>query len=222
MGLLKPRQRKSGKVKCNIALHLFSYAKRENLEVEARCQAATMPDREDRRSVPDGGIAKSACKPGSVRNPSGFRGSHSSGTVIAHGLKQPTRERRGPRHRPPIWSCTGWGLPTPDVAAGVVRSYRRCASPHHPHVHRRTALFHPCRGPLEALPFLRRPRRTPRGPPGLPPVAVYFLLHFPSPHDARPLAGILLYGARTFLHGLSPTAAAWRTSGHHCRRLLAV
>jgi len=32
------------------------------------------------------------------------------------------------------------------------------------------------------------------------PSAVYFLLRFPSPHGARPLAGILLYGARTFLH----------------------
>ena len=28
----------------------------------------------------------------------------------------------------------------------------------------------------------------------------YFLCHFPSPHGARPLAGILLCGARTFLH----------------------
>ena len=29
--------------------------------------------------------------------------------------------------------------------------------------------------------------------------AVCFLLHFPSPHGARSLTGILLYGARTFL-----------------------
>jgi hypothetical protein len=29
--------------------------------------------------------------------------------------------------------------------------------------------------------------------------AVYFLWHFPSPRGVRPLAGILLYGARTFL-----------------------
>jgi hypothetical protein len=29
--------------------------------------------------------------------------------------------------------------------------------------------------------------------------AVCFLWHFPSPHGARPLAGILLFGARTFL-----------------------
>ena len=43
-----------------------------------------------------------------------------------------------------------------------------------------------------------------------------FLLHFPSPwvtacaitYNARPLAGILLYGARTFLHELALTAAA--------------
>jgi len=31
------------------------------------------------------------------------------------------------------------------------------------------------------------------------PSAVYFLLHFPSAHTAQRLAGILLYGARTFL-----------------------
>jgi len=33
------------------------------------------------------------------------------------------------------------------------------------------------------------------------PSAVYFLLHCPSTHAAQPLAGILLYGARTFLRG---------------------
>ena len=31
------------------------------------------------------------------------------------------------------------------------------------------------------------------------PSAVYFLWHFPSPHGVRPLTGILLCGARTFL-----------------------
>ena len=31
------------------------------------------------------------------------------------------------------------------------------------------------------------------------PSAVYFLFHFPAPHGVRPLAGILLCGARTFL-----------------------
>ena len=30
-------------------------------------------------------------------------------------------------------------------------------------------------------------------------LAVYFLLHFPSPHGVWPLTSILLYGARTFL-----------------------
>jgi len=29
---------------------------------------------------------------------------------------------------------------------------------------------------------------------------VYFLWHFPSPHGVRPLTGIPLYGARTFLY----------------------
>lgn len=46
------------------------------------------------------------------------------------------------------------------------------------------------------------------------PSAVCFLLHFPSPHGARPLAGILLCGARTFLHAPRYAATAWRTSRH--------
>jgi len=55
-----------------------------------------------------------------------------------------------------------------------------------------TAPFHPC---------LIRPRRA-------RPSAVYFLWHFPSPHGARALPGILPSGARTFL----------RRSGHAVRR----
>src|SRR5512135_3803220 len=35
------------------------------------------------------------------------------------------------------------------------------------------------------------------------PSAVYFLWHFPSPHGVRPLTGILLCGARTFLYTAS-------------------
>ena len=52
----------------------------------------------DRRREP-------ACKPGSVVD------SHTSGVCVTAHLARPTRERRGPRHRPPIWSCSGWGLP---------------------------------------------------------------------------------------------------------------
>jgi len=44
------------------------------------------------------------------------------------------------------------------------------------------------------------------------PSAVCSLLHFPSPCGARPLAGILLCGARTFLHAPRCAAIAWRTS----------
>ena len=40
------------------------------------------------------------------------------------------------------------------------------------------------------------------------PSAVYFLWHFPSPHGVRPLAGILLCGARTFLSALADAATA--------------
>ena len=54
---------------------------------------------------------ESACKPGSVED------SHSSGTHVAIRLERPTRgharaARRSPwAARPPIWSCSGWGLP---------------------------------------------------------------------------------------------------------------
>lgn len=43
------------------------------------------------------------------------------------------------------------------------------------------------------------PSSPPRGDEARP-SAVCSLLHFPSPHGARPLAGILPCGARTFLH----------------------
>ena len=59
-----------------------------------------------------------ADKPGSVagspgamprRNPAC---SHSSRVSVAEDLQQPTRIRRGPRHRIPIWPCSGRGLPS--------------------------------------------------------------------------------------------------------------
>ena len=62
---------------------------------------------------------ESAGKPGSVV------GSHSSGSCVAAGFKQPTRERRGPRHSSPIWSCSRWGLPChAALTPHAVRSYR--------------------------------------------------------------------------------------------------
>jgi len=68
------------------------------------------------------GCAKPACKPGSVQGKT--CGSHSSRRTVARPLQRPTREQREPRCRSPIRSCSGWGLPTPGVAAGAVRSYR--------------------------------------------------------------------------------------------------
>jgi len=53
---------------------------------------------------------ESACKPGSVLN------GHSSGIHVTVHLKRPTRGPCGPHVAteaacPPIWSCSGWGLP---------------------------------------------------------------------------------------------------------------
>ncbi len=64
-------------------------------------------------------------KPGSVV------GNHSSGTAVTNGLERPTRRRRGPRHGLPIWSCSGWGLPSRSVLPPA-----RCAltAPFHPYL----------------------------------------------------------------------------------------
>ena len=62
--------------------------------------------------------AEPADKPGSVVD------SHSSRRIVADTLEQPTRRRRGPRHRLPIWPCSRWGLPCRSVAGLAVRSYR--------------------------------------------------------------------------------------------------
>ena len=43
------------------------------------------------------------------------------------------------------------------------------------------------------------------------PSAVYSLLHFPSPYDARALPGTLPCGARTFLQWPKPPAILTRT-----------
>lgn len=68
--------------------------------------------------LPGGNKVESADKPGSVV------GNHSSGPHVAMRLKQPTRGRRGPRHGPPIRSCSRWGLPCRSVARLAVRSCR--------------------------------------------------------------------------------------------------
>ncbi len=51
------------------------------------------------------GEVELADKPGSVV------GSHSSGTMVAHRLKQPTRRLGEQPQRLPIWLCSEWGLP---------------------------------------------------------------------------------------------------------------
>ena len=68
---------------------------------------------------------ESADKPGSVVD------SHSSGTCVTTGLKQPTRMQRGPRHCIPIWPCSEWGLPCRRVLP-----LARCAltAPFHPYL----------------------------------------------------------------------------------------
>ena len=63
--------------------------------------------------------AEPAGKPGFVVD------SHSSRPDVAVRLKQPTRERRGPRQCSPIRSCSRWGLPChAALSPRAVRSYR--------------------------------------------------------------------------------------------------
>ncbi len=85
-----------------------------------------------RWAMGDGRWGESIDKPGSVKD------CHSSGHAVTSGLKQPTREHRGPRHGSPIWPCSGWGLPCRRVLPPT-----RCAL---------TAPFHPDHARL-AAPF---------------------------------------------------------------------
>ena len=71
-------------------------------------------------------------KPGSVV------GNHSSGSAVTDDLKRPTRRHRGPRYGLPIWSCSGWGLPSHSVLPPA-----RCAL---------TAPFHPYRQTHDEMP----------------------------------------------------------------------
>lgn len=102
-------------------------------------------------------------------------GDHFSGAAVTRGLKRPTRSASdGPSFRPPE-----------EGGAEPIWSCSGWGLPCRPCCHVRGELL-PRRFTL-ARTCLRRP------------LAVYSLLHFPSPHDVRPLAGILLCGARTFL-----------------------
>jgi len=46
-----------------------------------------------------------------LSNTSRHPGSHSSRSGVACRLEQPTRGQHEPCYCPPIWSCSGWGLP---------------------------------------------------------------------------------------------------------------
>ena len=72
-----------------------------------------------------GGHSELVDKPGSVVD------DHSSATNVTVRLKRPTRIRRGSRHRIPIWSCSGRGLPSPRLLPTA-----RCAltAPFHPYL----------------------------------------------------------------------------------------
>jgi len=89
---------------------------------------------------------------------------------VARHLLRPTRELgRATLKRSPIWSCTGWGLPS---FPGHPRNWCALTAPFHPY----PAPNHPvwCR-------------------------AVCFLLHFPSRYRDSTLWSTLPFGVRTFL-----------------------
>ncbi len=111
---------------------------------------------------------------------------HLSTAGVATRLYRATRARCGPHHGAPICVFSGWGLPSRRVATTLVVSYTT----------------------VSAFPFARaeRPRRQ---------LESSFLRRFPSGFPARPLAGIMPCGARTFLmtrtQGARP-AVVWPTS----------
>ena len=68
--------------------------------------------------------SQATCKPSSGCHTEARHGGHLSRTTVTRRLKRPTRERREARHRSPIWSCSGRGLPSRPVTRPLVRSYR--------------------------------------------------------------------------------------------------
>ena len=85
----------------------------------------------------------------------------------------------------PIWSCSGWGLPSPRLLPAA-----RCAL---------TAPFHPY--------------PAAQGKPARTVGAVSFLLHFPWAHAPQVLPGTLPCGARTFLYRPACKAGRQRSPG---------
>src|SRR5580658_3891176 len=124
---------------------------------------------------------ESACRPGSVP-PLARGGGHPSGTAVADSLLRSTREHRAGRPRSLAQGTFGSPL---DLAPGGV--------------YRATAVTCGAGGLLH-----RRFTLTPRTRLG----AVCFLWHCPAGHPGSALPTTLPYGARTFLTGPAPGAAA--------------
>ena len=106
----------------------------------------------------------------SACKPGSVEDDHSSGIAVTGDFKRPTRKHGG----------------TPAALSGdfPIWPCSRWGLPCRPCYHVRGALL---------------PHRFTLASPVAGASAVCFLLHFPSPRDARPLAGTLPCGARTFL-----------------------
>ena len=107
-------------------------------------------------------------------------GGHSSRTTVTGRLERPTRRTRAGNPLPPVWPCSGWGLPCEP-------RYRDPGAllPHHFTLTRLRQGFGEA-----SLPVTRRMR------------AVSFLWNFPRGRPHRALPGTLPCGARTFLERL--------------------
>ena len=130
----------------------------------------------------------------------------------------------------PIWPCFRWGLPCRPCyhvrGELLPRSGSRPTTPVFTGAPDPSptapafaeAPFHPCLIRSSRSPCSTQGTLSPCGDKPFRPSAVYSLLHFPSPHGARSLTGILLCEARTFLSAeacaLCP-AVAWPTSRCH-------
>lgn len=121
-------------------------------------------------------------------------GDHLSGTMVAHRLKRPNPGNRRVASSPPVWSCSGRGLPSQPVTRLLVGSYPTFAplpdtewilAPVGPRLFRQAET--PCRDAFW------------RGDGAMSVSGGIFLWHYPRgfPHWALP--SVLLYGARTFL-----------------------
>ncbi len=155
------------------------------------------------RSAADGLTVGVAHKPNSVAS-GGYPPLADDHSSMGAGCRAPLATypgtRAGSLKRPPIWSCTGRGLPS---FPNRLENWCALTAPFHPYRFTASAGRPRCREyPFQGI-------QGPLQPPDAGGLAVSFLLHFPSRCRDSTLWSTLPCGVRTFLRIHTKPAIVW-------------